>query len=123
MGCRAAEGEEESARKEEISNFFPMPMSNFFPILRSRKDSDSLPRHVPWAFVEPGRERAKQNHDQTLEQLARRGGLCAGELRCALEDRKLFDAPWTEERAQLDATWLIDTLAKWKECRRGKKKS
>lgn len=44
---------------------------------------------IPWSVIEPHREQAKHNHDQTLERLAERGGLSAGEAVCVLEDKPL----------------------------------
>lgn len=38
------------------------------------------PHSVPWAFVEPHAEQAVENHDQTLERLAARGGLSPSEM-------------------------------------------
>lgn len=35
---------------------------------------------VPWRLVEPHRDQAMQNHGQTLERLAERGGLDWAEL-------------------------------------------
>jgi len=88
---------------------------NDFPILlphRFRQTNPDYPTSVPWSFIEPGRAQAKRNHDQTLERLAERGGLAPGEMRCALEGRRLFDEPWTEERIAHDAAWLLEALAK-----------
>jgi hypothetical protein len=48
-----------------------------FPILHGW---GSLPKQVPWSFVEPGRAQAERNHYQTLERLAERGGLSPSEL-------------------------------------------
>lgn len=39
---------------------------------------------VPWELVEPFDEQAKKNHDQSLEILARRGGLSPKELYCVM---------------------------------------
>lgn len=56
-----------------------------FPVLLSwevREDllGAGMPRYVPWSFVEPHRQRAMKNHNQTLERLAERGGLSPYEL-------------------------------------------
>lgn len=53
----------------------PSPFENRparFPILNPK---GIAPDSVPWEFVEPHREQAYKNHHQTLEELARRGGL------------------------------------------------
>ena len=75
---------------------------------------DRWPRSVPWSFVEPLRERAMQNHDQTLERLAERGGLCPTELWLAAHDqplskfRQVIPAPPEEVCGE----WLIAEMAK-----------
>lgn len=64
-----------------------------FPILYATQKKRQMPRHwpasVPWALVERCRERAWNNHSQTIERLAERGGLCPQEM-CAV----LADRPW-----------------------------
>lgn len=51
---------------------------------------DAWPESVPWSFAETFREQAKQNHDQTLERLNERGGLCPAEIWCAAHGQGLF---------------------------------
>lgn len=51
-----------------------------FPVLGHRGET------VPWALVEPLRDRLFVNHDQTVERLAARGGLSYRELYAALVD-------------------------------------
>lgn len=47
-----------------------------FPIMIGNVARDYRgPRSVPWEMVEPHRETAQRFHGQTLEQLAKRGGL------------------------------------------------
>jgi hypothetical protein len=48
-----------------------------------------LPRSVPWSVAEQAREQAYRNHEQTLERLAQRGGLCPRELLTALRGHGL----------------------------------
>lgn len=55
----------------------------FFKVLQS----ESL-ESVPWALVEPYRERAFKNHYQSLEELHKRGGLSLIELYCVLTDQQ-----------------------------------
>jgi hypothetical protein len=43
---------------------------------------------IPWALIEPWERQAKENHGQTLEQLAERGGLSSVEAVCVLEGRR-----------------------------------
>lgn len=65
-------------------------MKDTFPILLTREQQQRrLPRRVPWSAVEPAREQALRNHDQTLERLAQRGGLCPRELLTALRGHGL----------------------------------
>lgn len=73
------------------------------------------PRSVPWDLVEPGRDQAMRNHDQTLERLAERGGLAPCELRCALEGKKLWphcDPPYSAERCAEDEAWVAKLCEK-----------
>lgn len=87
-----------------------------FPILtnyRDRKKWPEIPQTVPWSFIEPARAQAQKNHSQTLERLAERGGLCPGEIRCAVEGIGLFGGrKWDERAAKEDAEWLIERLAR-----------
>lgn len=61
-----------------------------FPVMFLSRDQRVLgiPELIDWAFVEPHRKQAQTNHNQTLEQLADRGGLTPAELVAVLEDRK-----------------------------------
>lgn len=45
--------------------------------------------YIPWGVLAPHEARARQNHGQTLEQLAARGGLAWSEIVCIL-----LDKPW-----------------------------
>lgn len=67
-----------------------------FPIL-----GDPIVRAVPWAALTPHEARARRNHDQTLNQLAQRGGLSVVEAVLVLRDKPLFFT-------QLTATQLAD---------------
>jgi hypothetical protein len=51
-------------------------MPKLFPILNAK----GLIRYIPWELVEPHRAQAHKNHGQTLEGLAKRGGLDWAEL-------------------------------------------
>jgi hypothetical protein len=46
------------------------------------------PRGIPWDFIAGHEEQAKDNHDQSLKTLARRGGLDPTEAVAVLEDRR-----------------------------------
>ncbi len=55
-----------------------MTTEKYFPLLwerRERAQFPAAPSFLPWDIVEPHREAAMMNHDQTLERLAERGGL------------------------------------------------
>ncbi len=54
-------------------------MEKQFPVLNHEKYK-GCPASIPWSLIEPHAEQAKKNHDQTLEQLAARGGLGAAEI-------------------------------------------
>jgi hypothetical protein len=63
-----------------------------FPVLYRGRE---MPRQwlellpdVPWRFIEPHEAQALRNHDQTLERLAERGGLCPSEMLAVVEDRR-----------------------------------
>jgi hypothetical protein len=62
-------------------------MAETFPILKE----DGVT--VPWAVVEPTRAIALRVHGQTLETLARRGGLTRHELGCLLVGLDVFSTP------------------------------
>jgi len=46
-----------------------------FPILGAK----DAPRSIPWRVLAPHEKQAQRNHSQSLESLARRGGLCWSE--------------------------------------------
>jgi hypothetical protein len=80
-----------------------------FPILRSglaAAAAESCPRSVAWEVVEPHAARARENHQQSLERLAERGGLSPAELYAVVHDINWYDVP--AEGAIL--AWL-DTVA------------
>lgn len=45
-------------------------------------------RAIPWALIAPHEDQAQDNHYQTLNKLAQRGGLGADEAVAILEDRQ-----------------------------------
>ena len=55
-----------------------------FPIMHGR-NSLSGPRGIPWALIAPQEAQAKENHGQSLERLASRGGLSPAEAVAVLE--------------------------------------
>lgn len=90
-----------------------------FPILvcddREHTHEVRAPRRVPWALAELGRHQAMQNHGQTLERLAQRGGLAPGELRRAIEGLSLSDMfrGYTAEKCADDERWLSQRSGAW----------
>lgn len=78
-----------------------------FPVLNQQNcrpsERKTMPRDVPWEFVERFREQAEENHGQTLERLAERGGLTPEEMWLAAHGHRLF-------RLKLDEQSAIDWL-------------
>jgi hypothetical protein len=62
-----------------------------FPILQVDQTNGPQLSSIPWAMIEPHRKQALNNHSQTLERLAERGGLSEAECLLVLEDRPLFE--------------------------------
>lgn len=56
---------------------------------------------IPWRAIAPHERQALRNHDQSLETLARRGGLSPCEAVAVLEDRKWRSMPEDESKARL----------------------
>lgn len=52
------------------------------------RDNPHAPRSVPWSLLAPHEAQAKQNHDQTLERLAERGGLAVHEMLAIIEGKR-----------------------------------
>lgn len=79
-----------------------------FPVLDQQnchpRDRKTMPRDVPWEFVEKFRAQAERNHDQTLERLAERGGLSPEEMWLAAHGHGLFKVK-IDEQAAID--WLV----------------
>lgn len=100
---------------EEI-NARPFPVLMHYDELKRNPD---CPRSVPWSRLVPFEGWAKRNHDQSLETLARRGGLDPSEIRCIVEQRGLrelltFSQVTTQQRYEMqtrDVKWLIEWLA------------
>lgn len=58
-----------------------------FPVLDYAEIPGS-PKIVPWEFIAPHAKQALVNHQQTLEQLAERGGCTPCEIVAIVEERK-----------------------------------
>jgi hypothetical protein len=69
------------------------------------------PRQVPWALLALHESQARDNHSQTLERLAFRGGLCPSEMVAILKDRD-----W-ESMPDLDAVEELNMfISMWERC-------
>lgn len=71
-----------------------------FPIME-----DPQVHSIPWAVIAPHASQAQANHDQTLEELARRGGLSCCEAVAVLEDR-----PWERMNDNIARSRLIQLV-------------
>lgn len=79
-----------------------------FPIHpQSRREFAQLPSGIPWFLIAPFEARAQRNHSQSLETLARRGGLGAGEMWAVLNDKSWKEITLPEEHY---VKWLLDYL-------------
>lgn len=58
---------------------------------------------VPWALLAACEHQVKANHGQTLEELARRGGLDPAEALAVLQGRRWVSMPSDVARRELDA--------------------
>ena len=56
-----------------------------FPVLKNDGRKEML-YFVPWDLVEKHNKQVMDNHDQTVERLAERGGLCIEELAAIFRD-------------------------------------
>lgn len=73
-----------------------------FRVLNAEKFG--VARDVPWALVEPLRERAMSGHNQTLERLNERGGLSPVELYALVH--ALPFSEWTKFRVVDVMVWF-----------------
>ncbi len=72
-------------------------MRDTMPVLMSVRFGRYLSRkpEIPWAMISPHEARAHKNHSQSLEELARRGGLGALEALWILDE-----AGWDSSRME-----------------------
>lgn len=54
---------------------------------------------IPWRMILSHENQAKRNHDQTFEELARRGGLSPAEALAVLDDLRWRDSRWRDREA------------------------
>lgn len=63
-----------------------------FPIIRTwHSEGAPQPEWIPWELLAPHEAQAIKNHDQTLEQLAKRGGLDVCEAVAIIEGKKFHE--------------------------------
>nr|WP_295941241.1 hypothetical protein [uncultured Acidovorax sp.] len=81
-------------------------MREYMPILQNPDFK------LTWTLIEPHRQQAMDNHGQTLEKLADRGGLSFCEAAAILEDRKWSKIVWPagHERAEDPARCYLERL-------------
>lgn len=77
-----------------------------FPVLwqgtreyKTTLEREGCPRTVPWDFVAEHESMCKQNHDQTTQRLAERGGLSPEEMVAVVEHHSL--------KTVRDRTWWM----------------
>jgi hypothetical protein len=76
-----------------------------FPILHPPKGGL---RSIPWSVIGPHEAQAKENHDQSLQRLAERGGLGSAEALAVLRDRPYRSVRgMTEEAADIELRALL----------------
>lgn len=67
-------------------------MDKLFPIHSSDREVPNCPKGIPWEVIAPHEEQALNNHSQTLEKLAQRGGLGLIEMYAVLSDKSYREA-------------------------------
>lgn len=79
------------------------------PIMRQGKNLG----HVTFKATDAIRSKARDNHGQTLERLAERGGLSWVELYCAVYNKRLGDVLHGDENREIARKHFLDDLH-WK---------
>lgn len=96
VGYKAGFAEGQKTRHDE---------ERLYPVL---DPPPGAPVSVPWSFLEPYEANAKKNHDQSLAELAKRGGLSVSEIVAVVEGtRSRFDKPEDIKR-------LISLVDEWR---------
>lgn len=70
---------------------------------------------VPWSMIAPHDKQARDNHDQSLERLAERGGLSPLEAICVLEDRRCRRGEMTEANVEAARVKLGELVRVWED--------
>lgn len=91
----------------EVRAQFPVLLSSF-----ERRQFPNCPRFVPWDWLAPHEAQVRRNHsNQTLTELAQRGGLGPNEIRAAFHGER-YSVELYGERSE-DVEWLIAELASY----------
>lgn len=84
-----------------------------FPILTRGGTKAPCPSWIPWEVIEPYEGHAQENHQQTLERLAERGGLDPVEAYFVLTGRRWNNVPTpVSEELEREACRHLDTLVR-----------
>jgi hypothetical protein len=78
-----------------------------FPILTACRQKPGCPSSIPWRWLAQHETQARQNHNQTLERLAERGGMSPQEIWYVIHDMQY---PWGESRTAVDEPTAIRYL-------------
>lgn len=81
-----------------------------FPIIRTwHSEGAPQPEWIPWSILKAHEDQAIKNHDQTLDQLAARGGLDPCEI-VAILDGMGFHQRWPTSNGREAAAMAIERL-------------
>ena len=85
-------------------------MRDVMPVLMSIRSKRYLSREpaIPWAMISPYETQAHKNHSQSLEELARRGGLGALEALWILDEAGWDSSRMEEHVAMVELERRID---------------
>lgn len=77
---------------------------------------------LPWSLIESHRQQALENHGQSLEKLADRGGLSFSEVAAIMENRKWSKIVWPvgHERAENPERIYLERLIAARAAQEGK---
>lgn len=85
-----------------------------FPLMLTRGNSNPNGHmtYLPWGFIAPYENGAQQNHRQSLERLAERGGLSPIEAHAILTGRDLRQSLRMDHMTEEQAHAIIDAAAR-----------
>lgn len=91
--------------------------TRMFPVLfgsdRKKYEAIGAPKAVPWELLAAHESQALANHSQSLEILARRGGLGIEEMAPILEGRKAFPLIPLDQAMAIVQRHLAEWRARW----------